>query len=119
MSPAPCAGSLPGPRSEWPHDAPVTPAFRACARWGGTIAVEIINSEAGGRRQEPRHGVSGRNPALLPIAEVLSRRAAGTGLLDGREPADFTAGHVPGSVSIGLRGSFEECPGPLVPPHRY
>ena len=92
------------------------------------MAVEIINPEAGGGlpasaarpvvRQEPQHVVPGRNPALLPIAEVLSCRAAGTVLLDGREPADFTAGHVRGAVSIGLRGDFEECAAAVLTPDR-
>jgi hypothetical protein len=30
-------------------------------------------------------------------------------LLDGRVPAEFTAGHVRGAISIGLQGRFEEC----------
>jgi DMSO/TMAO reductase YedYZ molybdopterin-dependent catalytic subunit/rhodanese-related sulfurtransferase len=100
--------------------------------------VEIINPEAGGRRPaaaarpegpwaaaarpvlrpEPRHAVSGRNLALLPVAEVLSCQAAGTVLLDGREPAEFTAGHLRGAVSTGLQGAFEECAGAVLPPDR-
>jgi DMSO/TMAO reductase YedYZ molybdopterin-dependent catalytic subunit/rhodanese-related sulfurtransferase len=52
---------------------------------------------------------------LLPIAEVVSRRHAGTVLLDGREPAEFMASHVHGAVSIGLRGCFEECAGAVLP----
>jgi DMSO/TMAO reductase YedYZ molybdopterin-dependent catalytic subunit len=62
--------------------------------------------------------VSGRNLALLPIAEVLSRRDAGTVLVDGRGPAEFTAGHVRGAVSIGLQGRFEECASAVLPPDR-
>src|SRR5207248_11030096 len=89
---------------------------------------EITNPETGGGRSaaaarpklraESADGVSGRDPALLPIAEVLSCRAAGTVLLDGREPAEFTAGHVRGAVSIGLRGHFEGCAGAVLPPGR-
>jgi len=73
-------------------------------------------SPPGPRPESP--GTAGRNPALLPIAEVLSCRAAGTILLDGREPAEFTAGHVRGAVSIGLRGRFAECAGAVLPPDR-
>ena len=100
--------------------------------------MEFTNPKAGGRRpaeaagpegpgaaaarpvswQVPRDAVPGRNLALLPIAEVLSRRDAGTVLLDGRGPAEFTAGHVRGAVSIGLRGRFEECAGAVLPPDR-
>ena len=92
------------------------------------MAVKITNPEAGGGRSaaaarpvlraEPGDGVSERNPALLPIAEVLSRRDAGTVLLDGREPAEFTAGHVRGAISIGLQGRFEECAGAVLLPDR-
>jgi len=67
-------------------------------------------------REQPPHAVSGRDAALLSIAEVLSCRAAGAVLLDGREPAGFTAGHVRGAVSIGLRGDFEQCAGAVLPP---
>jgi DMSO/TMAO reductase YedYZ molybdopterin-dependent catalytic subunit/rhodanese-related sulfurtransferase len=89
------------------------------------MAVEIINPEAGGRRpaaaarpvvrQEAAHAVPAQDLALLSITEVLSCRAAGAVLLDGRESAEFTAGHVRGAVSIGLRGRFEECAGAVLP----
>jgi rhodanese-related sulfurtransferase len=102
------------------------------------MAVEITNPKAdGGRRgrmgsagqpgaaaaqpvshQEPGDAVPERHPALLPIAEVLSRRDAGTVLLDAREPAEFAAGHVRGAVSIGLQGRFEECAGAVLLPDR-
>jgi rhodanese-related sulfurtransferase len=39
-------------------------------------------------------------------------------LLDGREPAEFTAGHVRGAVGIGLGGDFEGCAGAVLPPDR-
>jgi DMSO/TMAO reductase YedYZ molybdopterin-dependent catalytic subunit/rhodanese-related sulfurtransferase len=91
--------------------------------------VGITNSEAGDRRptaargadarpvlrQEPREVVPGRDLALLPIAEVLSRRDAGAVLVDVRGLAEFTAGHVRGAVSIGLQGRFEECAGAVLP----
>ena len=39
-------------------------------------------------------------------------------LLDGREPVEFAAGHVRGSVSMGLRGPFAECAGAVLAPDR-
>jgi DMSO/TMAO reductase YedYZ molybdopterin-dependent catalytic subunit/rhodanese-related sulfurtransferase len=66
-------------------------------------------------RQEQDDAVPGRDLALLPIAEVLSRRAAGAVLLDARGSAQFAAGHVRGAVSLGLRGRFEECAGAVLP----
>jgi DMSO/TMAO reductase YedYZ molybdopterin-dependent catalytic subunit/rhodanese-related sulfurtransferase len=91
--------------------------------------VGITNSEAGDSRptaargagawpvlrQEPREFVPGRDLALLPIAEVLSRRDDGAVLVDVRGAAEFTAGHVRGAVSIGLQGRFEECAGAVLP----
>jgi DMSO/TMAO reductase YedYZ molybdopterin-dependent catalytic subunit len=59
--------------------------------------------------------VPGQNPALLPIAEVLSRRDAGALLLDVRSPTEFMTGHVRGAVGISLRGRFEECAGAVLP----
>jgi DMSO/TMAO reductase YedYZ molybdopterin-dependent catalytic subunit/rhodanese-related sulfurtransferase len=100
------------------------PRHRLCRQVRGGeewLAVEIINPEPGGRRvlrRDSRPAVSGRELALLPIAEVLSCQAAGAVLLDGREPAGFTAGHVRGAVSIGLGGDFEGCARAVLPPDR-
>ena len=57
-------------------------------------------------------------PALLPMAEVLSRHDDGALLLDAREPADFAAGHVRGAVNIGLQGRFAEMAGAVLRPDR-
>ena len=86
----------------------VRPALAGSVRDnGGVIAVEATNANAGAR-----------DVAVLPVAEVLSRRDGGTVLLDVRGPAEFTAGHVGGSVSIGLGGRFEECAGAILAPDR-
>ena len=69
-------------------------------------------------RQDSGDAMSGRSLALLPIGDVLARRDAGTMLLDVRDPAEFTASHVRGSVSIGLRERFEECAGAVLAPDR-
>jgi hydroxyacylglutathione hydrolase len=42
----------------------------------------------------------------LPPMEVLSRRDSGAIILDTRSAAEFGAGHVPGSIQIGLVGQF-------------
>src|SRR5579859_56303 len=47
-----------------------------------------------------------RPPAPLGLDEVLARRDAGAILLDPREPADFAAGHLAGTVNVGLQGRF-------------
>jgi DMSO/TMAO reductase YedYZ molybdopterin-dependent catalytic subunit/rhodanese-related sulfurtransferase/glyoxylase-like metal-dependent hydrolase (beta-lactamase superfamily II) len=55
-------------------------------------------------------------PPLLTIDDVLSRREAGTLLLDAREPADFAAAHLRGAVNIGLQGRFAEWAGAVLSP---
>jgi hydroxyacylglutathione hydrolase len=44
-------------------------------------------------------------PGLAP-KEVLSRQDAGAIILDTRTASDFAAGHVPGSIQIGLAGQY-------------
>jgi rhodanese-related sulfurtransferase len=65
-------------------------------------------------------------PALSDLAEVRAlsidevRREidAGAVVLDVRENTEFGAGHVPGSVSIGLNGQFASWAGTLLDPVR-
>jgi glyoxylase-like metal-dependent hydrolase (beta-lactamase superfamily II)/rhodanese-related sulfurtransferase len=54
-------------------------------------------------------------PVALSAHEVLSLQTSGHVLLDVRSAADFGAGHVPGSVNIGLGGQFAIWSGSLIP----
>jgi glyoxylase-like metal-dependent hydrolase (beta-lactamase superfamily II)/rhodanese-related sulfurtransferase len=54
-------------------------------------------------------------PKPLTPQEVLQLRDEGDVLLDVRSAADFGAGHVPGSINIGLGGQFAMWAGSLVP----
>lgn len=54
-------------------------------------------------------------PKALTPQRVLELRAQGHVLLDVRSPADFGAGHVPGSMNIGLGGQFAMWAGSLIP----
>ncbi|HJT66565.1 MAG TPA: rhodanese-like domain-containing protein [Pyrinomonadaceae bacterium] len=54
-------------------------------------------------------------PAALSPQEVSELREQGHVLLDVRAAADFGAGHVPGSVNIGLGGQFAMWAGSLIP----
>ena len=56
-------------------------------------------------------------PALSP-AEVAARVLQGASLLDVRDGAAFGAGHVAGSVHVGLSGQFASWAGTLLPPDR-
>jgi len=54
-------------------------------------------------------------PKALTPQQVLELRAEGHVLLDVRSSADFGAGHVPGSMNIGLGGQFAMWAGSLIP----
>ena len=54
-------------------------------------------------------------PAALSPQEVSELREQGHVLLDVRSAADFGAGHVPGSINIGLGGQFALWAGSLIP----
>ncbi len=54
-------------------------------------------------------------PAPLTPHQVLELRDTGDVLLDVRSAADFGAGHVPGSMNIGLGGQFAMWAGSLIP----
>jgi hydroxyacylglutathione hydrolase len=52
----------------------------------------------------------------LSIDEVLAAQAAGAVVLDTRDPASFAAGHLRGSLNVGLDGRFAEYAGDVVRP---
>ena len=54
-------------------------------------------------------------PQPLTPQQVLELRDNGHVLLDVRSAADFGAGHVPGSINIGLNGQFAMWAGSLIP----
>jgi glyoxylase-like metal-dependent hydrolase (beta-lactamase superfamily II)/rhodanese-related sulfurtransferase len=54
-------------------------------------------------------------PAALSPRQVSELREQGHVLLDVRSAADFGAGHVPGSLNIGLGGQFAMWAGSLIP----
>ncbi len=54
-------------------------------------------------------------PVALSAHEVLSLKTSGHVLLDVRSAAEFGAGHLPGSVNIGLGGQFAIWAGSLIP----
>lgn len=52
--------------------------------------------------------------ATLTATDVLRLRSAGAEIIDTRPPADYAAGHIPGSLAITLRGVFATWLGWLV-----
>ena len=57
-------------------------------------------------------------PAPLTLHDLLARRDAGAAVLDTRDPLDFAAGHLRGSVNVGLHGRFAEFGGDVLSPDR-
>jgi hydroxyacylglutathione hydrolase len=57
-------------------------------------------------------------PPPLSLTEVLARQAAGAAVLDGRDPAEFAAGHLRHALNVGLGGRFAEFAGDVIDPER-
>ncbi|NBM21202.1 rhodanese-like domain-containing protein [Streptomyces sp. GC420] len=57
-------------------------------------------------------------PRPLSTEEFLARRAAGAVVVDGRDPQEFAAGHVRGSVNVPADGRFAEQAGTVVRPEQ-
>jgi hydroxyacylglutathione hydrolase len=57
-------------------------------------------------------------PAQLTLEELLARRDAGAAVLDTRDPIDYAAGHLRGSINVGLHGRFAEFGGDVLAPER-
>ncbi|WP_292990210.1 MBL fold metallo-hydrolase [Mycobacterium sp.] len=70
------------------------------------------------RNREQRPLLDDDTPPLLSLEEVRRHAAAGAVLLDTREAAEYTRGHLSGAVNIGLDGRFAEGAGQVFPPDR-
>jgi len=57
-------------------------------------------------------------PEALSADDVLQLQKAGAAVLDTREAADFAAGHLPGSLNVGLAGRFAEYAGDVLRPEQ-
>ena len=55
-------------------------------------------------------------PPALSLDEVLALQAAGAVVVDTREALEFGAGHLVGSVNVGIDGRYAEYVGTVVPP---
>ncbi|HMF03321.1 MAG TPA: MBL fold metallo-hydrolase [Acidimicrobiia bacterium] len=57
-------------------------------------------------------------PPSFTLEELVARRDAGAAVLDTRDPLDFAAGHLRGSINVGLHGRFAELGGDVLAPDR-
>ena len=76
------------------------------------------DAELNRRERATLDTVLARELRRLSLAEVLTAQRDGAQVLDGREPADFAAGHLAGSLNISLGGRFAEWAGILLAPTR-
>ena len=70
------------------------------------------------RERATLDAVLARELRRLSLAEAVAAQRDGAQILDAREPADFAAGHLAGSLNIGLGGRFAEWAGILLAPTR-
>ena len=68
------------------------------------------NREAHGILQEDEH------VRPMSLEEVLDEQRRGAAVIDTRDAADFAAGHLCGSINVGLGGRFAEYTGEVVRP---
>ena len=64
------------------------------------------------------HPVLHTAPTPLNLDEALARQTAGAAVLDAREPHEFAAGHLRGSLNVPADGRFAETAGMVVAPSR-
>ena len=57
-----------------------------------------------------------RPPPMLGVEETLARHRRGAQLLDMREPPEYAAAHLAGSVNVGLQGRFAEWAADVLDP---
>ncbi|GAA1381119.1 rhodanese-like domain-containing protein [Pseudonocardia kongjuensis] len=89
--------------------------FVAAVTEGQSVApMYFAHASQRNREARPMLDETSPVPALsLPQADELIR--SGATLLDTRDAADFAAGHLHGSVNVGLGGRFAEMVGQVVP----
>lgn len=83
----------------------------------GQSVAPMYFSFAANRNRELRDLL--RDDATVPalsLDEVLAHQAAGAMVVDGRDDVSFAAGHLRGSVNVGLGGRFAEYTGEVMTP---
>jgi glyoxylase-like metal-dependent hydrolase (beta-lactamase superfamily II)/rhodanese-related sulfurtransferase len=89
--------------------------FVAAVTEGQTRAPGYFGYNAGLNKAE-RDLLDTDPPPPLSLDEVLEAQASGAAVVDTREHPDFSAGHLVGSVNVGLDGRYAEYVGTVVPP---
>ena len=93
-------------------------AFAALVTEGQPLQPVYFSYDA--RRNRQAHALMDEEepPPSLTLEELVARRDAGAAVLDTRDPLDFAAGHLHGSINVGLDGRFAELGGDVLTPDR-
>ena len=83
---------------------------------GQSVAPPYFAFAADRNRQRRDLLVEDPSVATLSLDEVLARQQAGAVVLDARDHEAFAAGHLRGSINVGLGGRFAEYAGDVVGP---
>ncbi|MCZ7529297.1 MAG: MBL fold metallo-hydrolase [Acidimicrobiia bacterium] len=83
---------------------------------GQSVAPLYFSFAAGRNRAEHDLMAEAEPPPALSLDEVMTLQADGAVVLDTRDQRDFAAGHVSGSVNVGLGGRFAEYSGDVARP---
>jgi glyoxylase-like metal-dependent hydrolase (beta-lactamase superfamily II)/rhodanese-related sulfurtransferase len=81
----------------------------------GQSAAPLYFSFAANKNRES-HQVLDERIDMLSLDDVLTRQAAGAVVIDGRDATAHAAGHLRGSINVGLDGRFAEYVGAVVRP---
>jgi rhodanese-related sulfurtransferase len=96
--------------------APMSEVDFVAAVTDGQTAPPMYFSFASARNRQAHLTLeSDRAVPMLSVEEVVSLQRDGAVVLDGRDAADFAAGHLRGSINVGLGGRFAEYAGEVVP----
>jgi glyoxylase-like metal-dependent hydrolase (beta-lactamase superfamily II)/rhodanese-related sulfurtransferase len=93
-------------------------AFVALVTEGQPLQPVYFSYDA--RRNRQAHALLDEEepPPSLTLDDLLERHDAGAAVLDTRDPLDFAAGHLRGSINVGLHGRFAELGGDVLAPDR-
>jgi hypothetical protein len=90
--------------------------FVAVVTEGQPIASPYFSFDRRRNREQRPMLDEQQSPEPLSMSEVLHGQADSAVVLDTREPADFAAGHLRGSLNVGLGGRFAEWAGDVLRP---
>jgi glyoxylase-like metal-dependent hydrolase (beta-lactamase superfamily II)/rhodanese-related sulfurtransferase len=81
----------------------------------GQPAAPLYFAFAADRNRRERATLHESDPVpVLDLDALLRAQADGAAVVDSRDPADFAAGHLRGSINVGLGGRFAEYAGEVI-----